>query len=249
MNNTDFNTLCAIWIFIAVAAFILLQFVTAPYGRHTKKGWGIEISNQWGWIIMELPSFLIMLYFSLVSNQNTYTLILFALWLIHYFNRTFVFPLRIKTKGKKMPLVIAISAIFFNAVNASLNGYYLSYLSGNNSSSVESINFILGISFFAVGFFINQKSDHYLISLRKPGERGYKIPIGWLFKYISCPNHFGEIIQWTGFALMAYNYAALSFLIWTLANLVPRAIKHHRWYKEKFPEYPPNRKALIPWLI
>ncbi|WP_422359038.1 DUF1295 domain-containing protein [Reichenbachiella sp.] len=249
MTINKFNTLCGIWIFVAIAAYVLLQFVTAPYGRHTKKGWGIEISNQWGWVIMELPSFLIMIYFCINSEPNKYSFLLMGLWLIHYFNRTFIFPLRIRTNGKKMPIAITGSAIFFNAINASLNGYYLSYFSSFDSSSFETIYFVVGIVLFSIGFFINQKSDNYLIGLRKPGEYGYKIPRGWLFEYISCPNHFGEIIQWTGFAIMAYNYAALSFLVWTLANLIPRALKHHRWYTEKFPEYPSKRKALIPWLI
>lgn len=249
MPITEFNILCLLWIVVAIGAFILLQFVTAPYGRHTKKGWGVEISNRWGWIIMELPSFLIMLYFCVTANQNNYTLCLFGLWLVHYFNRTFIFPLRIKTKGKKMPLAIAVSAIFFNTVNAGLNGYYLGFLATYGFEDFTKANFLIGGLLFFIGFFINQQSDDSLIKLRKPGEQGYKIPQGGLFKFISCPNHFGEIIQWSGFAFMAWNCAALSFFIWTLANLVPRAIKHHKWYKANFSNYPKNRKALIPWLI
>jgi hypothetical protein len=35
----------------------------------------------------------------------------------------------------------------------------------------------------------------------------------------------------------------------TSANLVPRAIAHHRWYRETFPEYPPERKAVLPLLL
>lgn len=249
MTITQFETVCILWICVAIATFILLQYVTAPYGRHITKGWGLEISNHLGWIIMELPSFLIMLYFSMASDHNYYTLFLFLLWLIHYFNRTFIFPFRIKTKGKKMPITITISAIVFNAINAGLNGYYLSYLGDYAIESFMNIKFIFGFILFCMGFYINQKSDDLLIKLRKPGESGYKIPYGWLFDYISCPNHFGEIIQWTGFAIMAFNYASLTFLIWTLANLVPRALKHHKWYKEKFPNYPSERKALLPWLI
>jgi len=39
------------------------------------------------------------------------------------------------------------------------------------------------------------------------------------------------------------------FAIWTMANLVPRALAHHRWYRETFADYPPGRKALIPYLF
>ena len=85
--------------------------------------------------------------------------------------------------------------------------------------------------------------------MRKPGETGYKIPKGGLFKYISCPNHFGEILEWIGFAIMCWNLAAFAFAIWTVANLIPRAVSHHKWYKENFENYPTKRKAVIPFLL
>jgi 3-oxo-5-alpha-steroid 4-dehydrogenase 1 len=246
MTLETLNLICIIWAAIGVASFILLQFVTAPYGRHVKKGWGPEISNKLGWIIMEAPSFFIILYFYLSSDQSLYASILSLLWLIHYLNRTFIYPFRIRTKGKKMPLIIVGSAIFFNCMNAGLNGYFLAHFESYGPDSFYQWNFILGIVLFIVGFIINQKSDHILIHLRKPGETNYKIPTGFLFKYVSCPNLFGELMQWSGFVIMAWNLPALSFLIWTAANLIPRALGHHKWYKKSFTEYPKNRKAMIP---
>ena len=131
-------------------------------------------------------------------------------------------------------------------MNASLNGYFLSTLESYEDGSFQNWNFYVGLSIFVIGFIINQISDNILIHLRKPGEVGYKIPKGFLFNYVSCPNHFSELIQWSGFALMAWNCPALSFLIWTAANLLPRAARHHKWYNVHFEEYPKNRKVLIP---
>ncbi len=246
MTLETFNTICVIWSAIALATFVLLQYVTAPYGRHVTKGWGIEISNRAGWILMEIPSFLIILYFYITSNQSSYAAMLSILWLFHYLNRTFIFPFRIRTKGKKMPLTIVFSAVFFNFLNAGLNGYFLANFETYTAVNFTNWNFILGGILFIIGFVSNQISDTILINLRKPNETGYKIPKGFLFKYISCPNLFSELIQWTGFALMAWNFPATTFLIWTAANLLPRAIKHHKWYKSNFKEYPKNRKAVIP---
>jgi 3-oxo-5-alpha-steroid 4-dehydrogenase 1 len=81
--------------------------------------------------------------------------------------------------------------------------------------------------------------------LRKKQE-GYQIPRRWLFKYISCPNHFGEIIEWVGFAVVAWSVPAVTFAVWTFCNLVPRALNHHEWYQENFEDYPKNRKAVLP---
>jgi steroid 5-alpha reductase family enzyme len=95
---------------------------------------------------------------------------------------------------------------------------------------------------------INWRSDAILIQLRKPGETGYKIPQGFLFEYVSSPNLFGEIMEWSGFALLAFNWPALSFMVWTFANLVPRAKNHHDWYLQHFADYPKKRKIVFPFL-
>lgn len=248
MTLETFNLICIIWAGTGVATFFLLQFVTAPYGRHLKEGWGPEIANKFGWILMELPSFAIILYFYLNSNQSNYATVLSLLWLFHYFNRTFIFPFRLRTKGKKMPLVIVFSAIFFNLFNAGLNGYYLANFEQYLDVDFSNWNFIVGLIIFILGFIFNQISDNILINLRKPGETGYKIPRGFLFELISCPNHFSEFVQWGGFALMAWNLPATTFFIWTGANVIPRALKHHKWYHSKFKDYPKNRKAVIPWV-
>jgi steroid 5-alpha reductase family enzyme len=102
---------------------------------------------------------------------------------------------------------------------------------------------------FALGVYINIQSDNILLNLRKPGESGYKIPYGGMFRYVSSPNYLGEIIEWTGYALACWSLPALSFAVWTIANLVPRAIAHHRWYQRQFSDYPAERKALIPFVI
>ncbi len=108
---------------------------------------------------------------------------------------------------------------------------------------------MLGVILFLAGMYINWKADNMLMRLRYPGETGYKIPGGWLFNRISCPNLFGELIEWAGFAFLGWDLPFLAFFIWTAANLVPRALSHHRWYQEHFPDYPAGRRAIIPFLL
>ena len=249
MSQENFYLACWIWAGIALITFFVLRFVKAPYGRHVKKGWGPEISNRLGWVLMEAPSFLIILFFFLKYEQSSYASTLSVLWLLHYANRTFVFPLRLKTAGKKMPVAIVLSAVFFNLVNAGLNGFYLSFYETYTNEDFTTWNFLAGLLIFLAGAFVNLKSDHMLISLRKPGEVGYKIPKGFLFEFVSCPNHFGELLQWGGFALMAWNLPAATFFVWTAANLIPRSLDHHQWYKEQFTDYPGDRKAIIPRVL
>jgi protein-S-isoprenylcysteine O-methyltransferase Ste14 len=69
-----------------------------------------------------------------------------------------------------------------------------------------------------------------------------------LYRWISCPNYLGEIVEWSGWALATWSLPGLAFAVWTAANLAPRAHSHHLWYREHFEDYPPQRKALLPGL-
>ena len=184
------------------------------------------------------------------NPKSTPMWIFFAFYMLHYLNRSIIFPLRTRTKGKKMPVFIVLSAVLFNLVNGSTNGYWLGTLGPTYSESwLSDPRFIIGGCLFLVGAFINIQSDNILLALRKPGETGYKIPTGGLFHYISCPNLFGEIIEWASFAVMCWNLPALGFAVWTAANLIPRAISHHKWYLERFEDYPVERKAVLPGMV
>jgi 3-oxo-5-alpha-steroid 4-dehydrogenase 1 len=252
MNIHAFNLVVYGWIAIAILIFPFVLKIVAPYGRHTTNRWGPLIDNRTGWIIMESPAlfFFAFLFLSGINHKSTVPLIFFSLWIIHYVNRTLVFPFRLHTRGKKMPVGIVLSAFFFNLVNGYINGYWLGTLAQKYDISwLDDPRFIVGILLFITGMMINMRSDNLLIHLRKPGETGYVIPIKGLFHYISCPNHFGEILEWSGFAIMTWCLPGLSFALWTIVNLLPRALQHHRWYKEKFTDYPPERKAVIPFIL
>ncbi len=252
INELLFHILTISWMILAVVVFFVLRFVSAPYGRFIRRGWGPMISNRMGWIMMELPSLLVFTGFIFLNEnpESDVVYIFTAFWVIHYINRSLIFPFRLKTKGKKMPLTIALMAIFFNAANASLNGYYLSYAHFLYPDGWWfDPRFIVGILLFLMGMYINMKADNHLIYLRKQNNNHYVIPRQGLFHWISCPNYFGEIIEWLGFAVMVWSLPALSFLVWTVANLVPRALSYHHWYQRTFPDYPPYRKAIIPYIL
>ncbi len=252
MSSEQYYRFVWIWIGFAVVMFPLLLHVTVPYGRHSRKGWGPMIPNRLGWVIMELPSLIMFLTFFLLGpNHMTLPLIIFLLlYTIHYINRSVIFPFRTHTSQKLMPLLIAVFAIFFNLINGFINGYYFGTVSdGYSSEWLYDIRFILGSLLFITGYIINLRSDNVLLAIRKSSQNGYSIPTGGSFKYVSCPNFFGEILEWTGFAIMTWSPAALAFAIWTVVNLVPRALDHHKWYQERFQDYPAERKAVIPFIL
>ena len=63
------------WFLIAMAAiaaivFVALFFVKAGYGVFFSSKWGPSISNRWGWVIMEAPVFIVMLYLWATSDRT-----------------------------------------------------------------------------------------------------------------------------------------------------------------------------------
>lgn len=247
-----FNIIIYCWIALALLLFPVQLFVTAPYGRHTHNKWGATIDNRLGWMLMEIVSPICFAWFFLSgTNELSFPMwIFFMLWMGHYINRSIIFPMRTNTSGKKIPVLIIITAVLFNVFNGWSNGYYLGSLGPEYSFHwFYSPQFIIGIIIFFIGMYINISSDNHLIGLRSNNDQGYSIPRGRFFHKISCPNLFGEILEWAGFAILSWNIAAFGFAIWTAANLIPRAISHHRWYRSHFKDYPADRKAVIPYLI
>lgn len=239
---------------LAAVTLAVLSFIAAPYGRHREGSalpQGPLIPSRLGWILMESPAVLvyIVIFAQGEHRADLVPLLLLGMWQLHYVHRTFIFPFRLRASGKKMPLYVALLAVGFNLLNAYVNARWISHLGDYGPSWLTDPRFLLGVVVFFVGMGINLHSDTVLLNLRKPGESGYKIPQGGLYRWVSSPNYLGEIIEWFGWALATWSLGGLAFAVYTFANLAPRAITNHRWYLEKFPDsYPERRRALIPWL-
>ncbi len=235
----------------AAGIFILLFFVPAPYGKYIRDNWGPNINNKLGWFIMELPTVIIYILFFLLGYRKTelVAVVFLCIWLLHYMQRTFIFPFLIRGKNV-MPITIILFGLIFNSINPYLQSRWINTLSTAYTTDwLLSPFFVIGLLIFFSGFVINLHSDHIIRNLRHPGESEYKIPYGGVYRWVSCPNYLGEITEWTGWALMTFSFPGLIFASWTFANLAPRARSNHKWYLESFPDYPENRKALIPYLF
>ncbi len=234
----------------SVGTFTGLFFITAPYGRHLRSGWGPHLPNWLGWLLMESVSaigFLVM-FLTGSAPRTAATLTFLLMWEAHYIHRSFIYPFMLRDGRKKMPAAITLMAVVFNLGNSYANGRYLFHFSGERYTAEWLLDprFITGAVLFVGGFSINRWADNTLRELRRPGETDYKIPHGGLFHYVSCPNYFGEILEWIGWAVATWSLPGLAFALWTFANLAPRAQAHHAWYHEHFSAYPQERKALIP---
>lgn len=244
-----FHYLITGWFILAAVVFVALLLVAAPYGRHSRTGWGPAVNSQLGWVIMEAAAPLVFAACFIVGDNpvTVTTLVFLGLWEAHYIHRAFIYPSSLRGRTGGIPLAIVGLGLLFNMVNGYLNGRYIfTFSDGYGNGWLADPRFIAGILIFIAGYVINRGADRTLHDLRRPGESAYRIPYGGLYRWISCPNYLGEVIIWTGWALATWSLPGLAFAAWTVANLVPRARAHHAWYREHFPDYPPGRKAFLP---
>lgn len=249
-----YYTVVCVMLALGVVVFIALHRVTAGYGMMYNKKWGPAVGNRLGWLLMEAPVFVAMLLFWLLSPRRgeVAPAVMASLFLLHYFQRSFIFPLLIKGKGR-MPFAIIAMGVVFNLINAYMIGGWLFWVSPEGTyppSWLGSPIFILGTVIFFTGMAININSDHIIRSLRKPGDTRHYIPRGGMYKYVASANYFGELTEWLGYAILTWSLGGLAFAVWTFANLAPRARSIHRRYIAEFgDEYARlNRKYIIPFI-
>jgi protein-S-isoprenylcysteine O-methyltransferase Ste14 len=238
---------------LALLSFAALMLLSAPYGRHGRKGWGPGLPTRLAWVLWESPQVLVFLAVYLHGPRwsEPAPLVLMGLWMLHYVHRTFVFPLRMRADpARRTPWLILALGIGHNSLCSVLNAAWLTEVGpGYPADWLCGPAFVGGAALFLAGFAINRHSDAILRGLRRPGEGGYGLPTGGLYRWVSCPNYLGEILTWCGFALAAASPAGLAFAVYTAANLVPRALDHHLWYRRCFSAYPAERCAIFPFVL
>lgn len=245
------------WILIAMAlmgvvVFVALYFVEAGYGYLFNPKFGFPLSNKVGWVLMEAPAFLVMAWWCTKSTPGqTVQLVLAALYLLHYFQRSFIFPLLMRGRSK-MPVGIALMGLVFNSINAFLIGCWLFELApaGFYANWFTDLRFWAGLLIFLLGMGINMQADHIVRNLRKPGDTRHYIPRGGMFRYVSSANYFGELVEWTGFAIATWSWTGALFVWWTFANLAPRSASLYKRYEREFGEEFTRlgRKRILPFI-
>ncbi len=223
-----------------------------PYGRHMLPGQRNTMPALPAWLLFEAPQFFsfALTFWLSASSPSAAALTLFALWQAHYTYRALIYPLRMRDRHKRFPIASVIFGILFNGINGFINGYAVAHAPHlMDAAWLHDPRFVIGVAVAVTGWLINFQADTILINLRRDGGTGYKVPHGGMFRYVSAANYFGEILLWCGWALMNFTPAGLSFAVFTIANLLPRALSHHRWYGEHFADYPKQRRAIIPGIL
>ena len=260
-GNTLYDTTLTVAFGYALLVFVSSLFGTAAYGGRFggKRRGGFKLGSKLGWILMELPGLIVfpVVFFLGPNSHQPVALFVLGVWMFHYSNRALVTPLLMRvqpgtTASFSLGVVVAGWLTLF--MHGYLNAAYLTTFGSQYTTSwFTDPRFIIGLAVYLIGFSLNIHSDHILRNLRslkpKPEEPRYKIPYGGGFRWVTCSQYLGEILSFTGFAIMVWNLGAVFVLAITAGNLIPRALVTHRWFRKTFAEYPSERKAIFPGLL
>lgn len=258
-GDATYDTVLACAFAYAFFAAVGSLFVIAPYGRFASERFGVSLDPRLGWLLMEVPAPLTFLYFFLRGpHHDAWAPRVFLLvWLVHYANRAFYFPLSIRApRGSRasFSFMVVAAGWLATSLHGYLNGAYVSTWGAHLTDAwLTDPRFLVGLAVYYASFAVNLYSDAILRNLRTreevdAGKKVYRIPYGGLFRYVTCPSYLSELTGWLGFALAMWSLSGVFIFVLSAANLVPRAAATHRWYRERFPDYPPERRALIPFV-
>lgn len=243
---------------IVVVTAVAALFIETPYGRFANPRFGLSLDPRVGWFLMELPASVAFLwtFFSGPNRFAPFPLFVLFVWVCHYANRGFLMPLFMRVpRGHKsgFGLMVVMIGWGVTSLHGYLNAAWVTTYAEPSAAWMTDPRFVIGIALYYVGLGFNLHADHVLRTLRtheevQRGERVYRIPMGGLFRYVTNASYFAELVLWVGFAIFTWSPGGLFILGISLANLVPRAVSTHRWYRERFPDYPKERRILIPFV-
>jgi 3-oxo-5-alpha-steroid 4-dehydrogenase 1 len=257
MLDASYQASLTVGVLLALGVMFGAWFVPSPYGRFSSRRLGPVLPPKLGWVLMELPAPVAFFFtWSAGASNNTVLAMLVAgVWVVHYGNRGFYNPLRMRVRpGGEMSITVVLAGMGVTALHGYLYGRWVSQLAPHTglAAVLEPVS-LVGWSLYVLGFVLNVDSDHRLHRLRDPMPDGtpaprYSIPQGGGFRWVSSPHYLGEILAWTG--LMVATGCPGGLFVWliTIGNLVPRASQTHAWYRDRFPDYPAQRRALVPFL-
>jgi len=231
--------------------FVLTGRAPLRYGRHAPPdARGVPI--RLAWILIALPGLVLCPWTVYdAGGGGVVPLIMLALWMLAYGWRGILYPALIRgTHRKRMPWTAVVLGAALTATLAYLNGLVIAETwRAYPLRWLWSIRFLYGVMLFVAGMLISRAADLSLINLRSRGDVGHVLPRGVFFEEVSCPNYLGEMLMWIGWAVLTWSKPGLASATLAVALLLPRAVSHHLWYRRTFPNLPPNRRAVIPFVL
>ena len=215
------------------------------------KDLGPQVSWRLVFLVEYVGPIIILCLFRFLQNIKLKTTQEVAFWMVmgHYGKREFETLFVHRFSNQTMPFKrIFINSFHYWVIFGVCVGYFTMHKDFTEFGWDQTAQYIL-IGVFVFAELMNGACHMVLRNLRPAGSKARGIPHGFGFDLVSCANYFWETIVWLSFSLYVMSVPAYIFLAFSFYQMTDWALKKHARYIKEFPDYPKNRKAIVPFVI
>ncbi|KJZ80447.1 hypothetical protein HIM_00297 [Hirsutella minnesotensis 3608] len=175
----------------------------------------------------------------------------FAMVMAHFVKRELETLFVHKFSANTMPIFNIVKNSFFYWAMAGVVAAYSLY-SPRSLAARANLPIVdaVGALIYLFGETGNAMVHLYLSSLRSAGGTERKIPAGWGFSLVTCPNYMYEILSWVGVIIASRDWAVALFIAVGGAQMYTWARGKESAYRKEFGDkYKKKRYVILPGLL
>lgn len=175
----------------------------------------------------------------------------FGLIVLHFIKREYETLFVHKFSANTMPARnILKNSFFYWAVSGALCAYSVYHPRSLAAKADLPIVDAIGTLIYLFAESGNALVHRYLSSLRSTGGTERKIPVGYGFEIVTCPNYMFEILAWVGVILVSRDWSVAFFIAIGALQMYDWAKGKERAYRKEFGDnYKKKRYVLLPGLL
>ncbi|KAH8735033.1 steroid alpha reductase family protein [Ilyonectria robusta] len=232
----------------------------ASAGEVLVKDLGPQISWQTVFVIEYLGPILIhaavvaarpYLYKNADGDMSQTQWLTFGMIVLHFVKREYETLFVHKFSANTMPFFnVFKNSFFYWAISGALCAYFIYSPTSLAAQADIPIIDALGAALYLFSETGNALVHRYLSSLRSTGGTERKIPVGYGFGLVTCPNYMFEVLSWVGIILVSRDWTVALFIAIGAAQMFDWAKGKERAYRKEFGDsYKKKRFVMLPGLL
>ena len=175
----------------------------------------------------------------------------FALIVLHFVKRELETLFVHKFSANTMPVRnVFKNSFFYWAASGLLCAYFIYSPTSLAAKADQPLIDATGVLLYLFGETGNALVHLYLSSLRTTGGTERKIPVGYGFGLVTCPNYMYEILSWVAIILVSRNWTVAFFIAIGAAQMYTWGKGKEAAYRKEFGDrYKKKRYAILPGLL
>ncbi|VUC23901.1 unnamed protein product [Clonostachys rosea] len=177
--------------------------------------------------------------------------ITFAMIMLHFLKREIETLFVHKFSANTMPVFnVFKNSAFYWLVSGLICALSIYRPNSMAATADEILVDYVGLVVYLFGELSNASVHLYLASLRSTGGTERKIPLGFSFTLVTCPNYMFELISWAGIIIVSREWTVVAFIVMGAYQMYAWALGKEKAYRREFGDlYKKKRYVMVPGII